>query len=135
MLSKLRTKSEQTRRILAVLVALLITAIIIVFWLWSLSGRFAKSRENVGTEVKPFHALVDSISSLFSDYNKTRAEQKAMYAEERAVFDDSALDTDAENVAEDSVVVGEDSQDTQSPDVVEVTSSDTVTGEEVPSTE
>lgn len=108
MLSKLRTKSEKTRIIVAFAVAFFATAIIVVFWIWSMSGRFSDSREQVKDEAKPFNVLVDSFGSIFSDYQQGRAEQKAQRAQIQAAIETQQEENIAqEESLENSDTVGE----------------------------
>lgn len=76
MLHSLRKKSEHTRMMITIGVALVITLIVAVFWIWSISGRFAKSKETIKDDVRPFAVFKDSVSDLFQDYKDTRAEYK-----------------------------------------------------------
>jgi hypothetical protein len=77
MLHTLRKKSEHTRMILAIVLAVVITSVVVVFWIWSTTGRFSESKEQVQDGMKPFGVLRESLGGFVQDYKEDRAIFKA----------------------------------------------------------
>lgn len=101
MLDTLRKKKEHTRMIIAGALALVITGVVVAFWIWSSSGRFSSSRQvTENTQTKPLQVLSNSIKEIFAGYGEER-QKKVVVTEEQ------------ENVIQDeTVTVPEDTQDT-----------------------
>ena len=80
MLDTLRKKKEHTRIMIAGAGALVITGIVVAFWIWSSSGRFSSSRKVVeDTHTKPLQVLSSSIKEIFAGYKKdTSAPQESI---------------------------------------------------------
>lgn len=68
MLDRLRNQSHHVRMLVAGGLALVITVIIVFFWIWSSTGRFAESRQQQDTSAKPLRVLIDSFRDLFAGY-------------------------------------------------------------------
>ncbi|MBP6925946.1 MAG: hypothetical protein KBC22_02735 [Candidatus Pacebacteria bacterium] len=84
MLDTLRKKKEHTRIIIAGVLALLITGMVVAFWIWSSSGRFSSSRQvTENTETKPLQVLSNSIKEIFTGYpRKEKTQEPADFSDE-----------------------------------------------------
>lgn len=77
MLDTLRKKSENTRIVITVVAALVITIAITAFWLWSISGRFSQAREETPETTKPFAVLGSIFSEVTQDIKSLRETREA----------------------------------------------------------
>jgi hypothetical protein len=104
MLDTLRKKKEHTRIIIAGVLALVITGMVVAFWIWSSSGRFSSSRQiSENTNTKPLQVLSSSIKEMFAGY--PRKEKK----EEQVDISDEQQDATGED---NSSLAPEDNSDT-----------------------
>ena len=104
MLDTLRKKKEHTRIIIAGVLALVITGMVVAFWIWSSSGRFSSSRQvTENTDTKPLQVLSSSIKEMFAGY--PRKEKK----EEQVDISDEQQDATGED---NSSLAPEDNSDT-----------------------
>jgi flagellar basal body-associated protein FliL len=100
----LRKKKEHTRIIIAGVLALVITGMVVAFWIWSSSGRFSSSRQvTENTDTKPLQVLSSSIKEMFAGY--PRKEKK----EEQVDISDEQQDATGED---NSSLAPEDNSDT-----------------------
>ena len=129
--------------IVAGVVALVITLVVIVFWIWSISGRFAESRAEVQDDIKPFGVLKDSVNDVFGSYKAQREHLKQERDEERALAEYlQAQQVETDSVSSElSEEYGFDiSEDEILPEIIEVENteldeSEIVVDEELSSTE
>lgn len=69
-IEKLRNKSENTRKQIALLSTILITGVIVMFWAYTLGERFDNNSNKVAKEAsseKPLNILIGSVGRLSSD--------------------------------------------------------------------
>lgn len=71
MLQSLRKKTERTRIIMTLGVTLVLTCIIVFFWIWSTAGRFSDSQKTIKDSVKPFGILKDSMVGVFKNHKES----------------------------------------------------------------
>ena len=130
MLHTLRKKSEHTRMIIAIVFAVVVTGIVVAFWIWSTTGRFSESKEQVQDEMKPFSVLKDSVGGFIQEFREDRAEFKAeREANFEFIFEEDLTDDVAAEEVDDTASLEElygfdIEQEGSDPEVLEVTEGD-----------
>ena len=62
----IRSKPEPVRRQIILFISLILTALIVVFWVATLPYRFSKNNTSIKDDIKPFQALKNSIGGTLS---------------------------------------------------------------------
>lgn len=70
LLQKVKEQPESVRLGIAIILALLITALVVAFWVWARQDRFEITKKETPEESKPFQLMFSSFKEAFSTTGK-----------------------------------------------------------------